>query len=279
MSLPNLDDARRELAHFLASRRARLAPSDVGLADGRRRRVPGLRREEVAVLAGVSETWYARLEQGVPINASPQVLDAVARALRLDDHERDYLFTLAGVAHERSSRVPAAVPIALRQLLDALEFAPAVVYGPRWDILAWNRAYVAVFGDPATQSELKRNVLHQIFLDPSRRALFPDWELLARRIVEQFRVSAGRYSGDPSFAALIAHVSERSAEFRALWATHDVWQQTEGEKRVDHPRAGALRFDHASLAMPDAPDVLLVTYTAGAGSPTAEAVRMLVGQQ
>ena len=270
-------DARRELAVFLTGRRARLAPGDVGMVDGRRRRVPGLRREEVAVLAHVSETWYARLEQGRPINVSPSVLGSIADALRLDAPEREYLFTLAGVTPQRPDPRALALPASLQDLLDELRYVPAVVYGPRWDVLLWNRAYALVFGDLAGASELERNVVYQLFLDPNRRRLFPEWEQLARRVVEQFRLSAGRHAGEPSFAALIAHLRERSPEFRAGWDEHRVWHQTEGEKLVDHPVAGRLVFDHASFSLPEAPDAVLLTYTTRPGSPSALALRALLG--
>ncbi len=270
-------DARRELAHFLVTRRAALSPDDVGLVSGRRRRVPGLRREEVAVLAGVSETWYARLEQGQPINVSAALLKSIAGALRLDDHERNYFFILAGAAPGAGWHNEAALPSTLRDVLDALRFAPAVVYGPRWDVLMWNRAYAAVFGDLEHASELERNVLHQILLQPSRRRLFPEWEPIARRVVEQFRVSAARKAGDPAFAELIAYLHERSSEFRAWWAEHHVWQQPEGEKHVNHPVAGRLVLGHTSFTLPDSPETLVVTYTARPGTASERALHTLLG--
>ncbi|MBV8749630.1 MAG: helix-turn-helix domain-containing protein [Candidatus Eremiobacteraeota bacterium] len=268
--------ARHELAQFLASRRARLSPEAVGLAGGRRRRVAGLRREEVAVLAHVSETWYTRLERGQPINASPEVLANIADALRLDEHEREYLFLLATSAADSTRTAAVTLPGALQQLLDQLQFAPSVVYGPRWDVLMWNRAYALVFGDLRDATELERNVLHQLLLDPTRRALFPEWETIARRVVEAFRLDAARHTGDPSFAALTAYLHERSPEFRAWWSEYRVWQQPEGQKLVDHPIAGRLLLDHVAFTIPDSGDALLLTYTARPGSPTERALAELL---
>jgi transcriptional regulator with XRE-family HTH domain len=271
-----LTEARRELAHFLANRRARLTPQEVGLTSGRRRRVPGLRREEVAVLANVSETWYARLEQGQPINASPDVLDAISQALRLDGYEREYLFVLTG--RVGFGAVPAAtndLPPAIATMLDALDRAPAVVYGPRWDVWLQNRAYVAVFGDIADVPVARGNVVRQIFLDPSRRMLFPEWKSVARTLLQSFRISAGRHAGDPAFAELIIGLRAESPEFHAWWDEHDVVRRAIGEKRVEHLIIGTLILDHVALAFPDHPDVSLIVYTAAHGSESEQKLRRL----
>lgn len=270
------NEPRRELAHFLVSRRARLTPREVGFVSGRRRRVPGLRREEVAVLANVSETWYARLEQGQPINASPGVLDAIATALRLDGDEREYLFVLAGrVGLGTALTVASDLPPAFTATLDALAHAPAVVYGPRWDVLLQNRAYVAVFGDIADVPVAHGNVVRQVFLDPSRRTLFPQWESVARTLLRNFRISAGRHAGDPTFTSLIAGLRDESPEFRTWWDQHDVEHRAIGEKRVEHPLVGTLILDHVALALPDHPDVSIIVYTAARGSESEEKLRRL----
>jgi transcriptional regulator with XRE-family HTH domain len=269
---------RQELAHFLASRRARLMPHDVGLPQGhRRRRVPGLRREEVAVLANVSETWYTRLEQGQEINVSHDVLDAIARALRLDAHERAYLFMLAGPA-ERSDAAPAQLPVlpsSVAATLDALALAPAVVYGPRYDVLLCNRAYVAVFGDIAESVTARGNVVRQMFLDQSRRTLFPDWESVARALLQSFRMNAGRHAGDPAFGELIAGLRSESAMFDSWWEEHDVERRATGEKLVEHPLAGRLILDHVAFALPDQPEVITIVYTAARGSESERKLHAL----
>ena len=269
--------ARHELAHFLASRRARLTPPDVGLSPGRRRRVPGLRREEVAVLANVSETWYARLEQGQEINVSPEVLDGIARALQLDRHERAYLFMLAGTS-ERSVAGLSLRPVLARSIvavLAALALAPAVVYGPRYDVLLCNRAYVAVFGDINDAPVARGNVVRQVFLDPTRRTLFPDWEEVARTVLQSFRINAGRHAGEPAFGELIAELRHESAEFASWWDEHDVERRTIGEKLVDHPIVGRLVLDHVALALPDRPEVSAIVYTAAAGSDSERKLQRL----
>ncbi len=270
--------ARHELAHFLASRRARLMPHDVGLSQGRRRRrVPGLRREEVAVLANVSETWYTRLEQGQEINVSREVLEGIADALRLDAHERAYLFMLAGAA-ERSDAAPAQAPVlapSIAATLDALALAPAVVYGARYDVLLCNRAYVAVFGDIAASAIARGNVVRQMFLDPTRRTLFPNWEGVARALLQSFRINAGRHAGDPAFGELIADLRGESAEFDSWWEVHDVEHRAIGEKLVEHPVAGRLVLDHAAFALPDQPEVIAIVYTAARGSESERKLRAL----
>jgi transcriptional regulator with XRE-family HTH domain len=262
-----LTEARRELAHFLASRRARLTPHEVGLTPGRRRRVPGLRRQEVAVLASVSETWYARLEQGQPINASADVLDAIADALRLDCYEREYLFVLTGrVGVGVAIAATNALPPVIATTIAALEHAPAVVYGPRWDVWLQNHAYVAVFGDIANVPIARGNFVRQFFLDRSRRTLFPEWESVARMLLQNFRISAGRRAGDPTFAELITSLCAESPEFRDWWDEHDVVRGAIGEKRVEHPIVGTLMLDHVALAIPDYPDINLIVFTAVRGS-------------
>ncbi len=273
-------ETRRELAHFLSSRRARLTPNEVGLTAGGRRRVPGLRREEVAVLANVSETWYARLEQGQPINASRDVLDAVAGALRLDGHEREYLFMLAGrIDVDRAPQPASELPEAIAATLDALVAAPAVVYGPRWDVLLYNSAYVAVFGDIAGVPVARGNIVRQMFLDPSRRTLFPDWEHVARTLLHNVRARAGSHAGDPSFTALITDLRDESAEFRTWWDEHDVVRRTIGKKRVAHPLVGSLILDHVAFALPDHADIIVVVYTAGRGSESEERLLQLCGMR
>lgn len=269
--------ARRELAHFLASRRARLTPQDVGFSPGRRRRVLGLRRAEVAVLANVSETWYTRLEQGQEINASPEVLGGIARALRLDAHERQYLFMLAGGTDRDgavSRQAPTLAP-SIRATLDALALAPAVVYGPRYDVLLCNRAYIAVFGDITNWTVARGNVVRQIFLDVSRRRLFPDWEGVARTILQSFRINAGRHADDPAFDELIAELRDASAEFGLWWDEHDVERRPIGEKILEHPVVGRLVLDHVAFALPDQPEVVVIVYTAVHGSESEGKLRTL----
>ncbi|MEU0964670.1 helix-turn-helix transcriptional regulator [Streptomyces sp. NPDC005917] len=276
-SSPSLD-RRAELSEFLRTRRARLLPSDVGLPDfGRHRRVPGLRREELAQLAGVSVAYYTRLEQGNGRNVSAEVLDAIARALRLTDAEHAHLMHLAkGKQHKKkASARPQQVRPALGQLLDSMEGVPAYVYGRRSDILAWNRMAAAVFGDWGELPVMDRNWARLVFMRPDYRDLFVDWEQKAIDIVCQLRMDAGCYPDDTRLSALVGELSVKSEEFRRLWATHDVKEKSHGVKRLHHPLVGPLSLTFESFRLPDDADQALVTYHAEPGSASVEALRLL----
>ncbi|WP_445279192.1 helix-turn-helix domain-containing protein [Streptomyces sp. DSM 118148] len=271
-------DRWAELSEFLRSRRARLQPEDVGLPDfGRRRRVPGLRREELAQLAGVSVAYYTRLEQGNGRNVSAEVLDSIARALRLTDAEHAHLTHLAKpTAHKKK---PAArqqqVRAALRQLLDSMEGVPAYVVGRRSEILAWNRMAAAVFGDWTELAPAERNWARMVFLRPDYRDLFIDWEQKAIDIVCALRMDAGCYPDDPRLSALVGELSVKSAEFRRLWATHDVKEKGYGVKRLLHPLVGELALSFETFRLADDGDQALVTYHAEPDSPSAQSLRLL----
>ncbi|MFF5017776.1 helix-turn-helix domain-containing protein [Streptomyces sp. NPDC001165] len=271
-------DRRAELSEFLRSRRARLKPEDVGLRDfGRHRRVPGLRREELAQLAGVSVAYYTRLEQGNGRNVSAEVLDSIARALRLTDAEHAHLTHLAKPkAHKKK---PAArqqqVRGALHQLLDVLEGVPAYVVGRRSEILAWNRMAAAVFGDWSQLPPAERNWARLVFLHPEYRDLFVDWEQKAIDIVCALRMDAGCYPDDPRLSALVGELSVKSDEFRRLWATHDVKEKSHGVKHLHHPLVGDLSLHFEGFRLAGDADLGLVTYHAEPGSPSAQSLRLL----
>ncbi|MEU2375173.1 helix-turn-helix transcriptional regulator [Streptomyces misionensis] len=271
-------DRRAELSEFLRSRRARLKPEDVGLPDfGRHRRVPGLRREELAQLAGVSVAYYTRLEQGNGRNVSAEVLDSIARALRLTDAEHAHLTHLAKPKSHKKR--PAArqqhVRPALRQLLDTMEGVPAYVVGRRSEILAWNRMAAAVFGDWEDLPAAERNWARLVFLRPEYRDLFVDWEQKAIDIVCALRMDAGCWPDDPRLSALVGELSVKSEEFRRLWATHDVKEKSHGVKRLHHPLVGDLALNFESLRLSDGTDQSLLVYHAEPGSPSAESLRLL----
>lgn len=271
-------DRRAELSEFLRTRRARLLPSDVGLPDfGRHRRVPGLRREELAQLAGVSVAYYTRLEQGNGRNVSAEVLDAIARALRLTDAEHAHLMHLAkGKQHKKKgSARPQQVRPSLAQLLEVMDGVPAYIVGRRSEVLAWNRMAAAVFGDWGELPVAERNWARLTFLRPEYRDLFVDWEQKAIDIVCQLRMDAGCYPDDPRLSALVGELSVKSEEFRRLWATHDVKEKSHGLKPMHHPLVGELSLNYESFRMPDDTDQVLVTYHAEPGSPSAEALRLL----
>jgi transcriptional regulator with XRE-family HTH domain len=274
---PSLD-RRAELSEFLRTRRARLRPSDVGLPDfGRHRRVPGLRREELAQLAGVSVAYYTRLEQGNGRNVSAEVLDSIARALRLSDAEHAHLTHLAkGKQHKkRASARPQQVRASLGQLLQSMENVPAYIVGRRSEILAWNRMAAALFGDWAELPVAERNWARLTFLRPDYRELFAEWEQKAIDIVCQLRMDAGCYPDDTRLSALVGELSVKSEEFRRLWATHDVKEKSYGVKRMHHPLVGELSLNYESFRMSGDQDQALVTYHAEPGSPSAEALRLL----
>lgn len=277
-------DNRDEIRDFLASRRARITPQQAGLtAFGSNRRVPGLRREEVAMLAGVSADYYVRLERGNLGGVSEQVLASLADALRLDEAERLHLHDLARAAGTRPGRArrrpPLVVPESVRLLLDALTGAPAVVRNDHLDLLAWNplgRAlYDPLFTGPSHDDRRPPNHARFAFLDPAARDFWVDWERAAHDTVGILRGVAGRDPHDRHVQDLVGELSTRREEFRALWARHDVHLHRGGTKRIHHPVVGDLELLYDTLAIAQAPGLTLLVYTAAPGTPTADAVRLL----
>jgi transcriptional regulator with XRE-family HTH domain len=268
---------RAELADFLRRKRAALQPDDVGLPCGGRRRTPGLRREEVALLAGVGATWYTWLEQGRDVRASLDVLEAVARALRLTPAERSHLILLG-----RGEEVPPLAPPpekaspAMRRLVASLDPTPAYLLGRRWDYLAWNRAAAALFGDFGRIPPAIRNHLWQTFMDPRRRALMPDWPAHSRLVVAKFRADSARQLGDPLFEELLDALRQASPEFAKAWKRHEVAQSGQGRKELQHPEAGPLEFEHAVFHPTEAPDQRLILYSPVPDTRTAEKLRELM---
>ncbi|MFI9461987.1 helix-turn-helix domain-containing protein [Streptomyces xiamenensis] len=270
------------LGEFLSTRRARLKPADVGLRDyGDRRRVPGLRREELAQLAGVSVAYYIRLEQGLSLNASPQVLDALATALRLDEAERQHLHTLSGDPRPRRRRLPAErVTAAVRQLVDAFGDSPVVVVGRRSDVLTWNRAGHALFAghlDPGSPDQVatRPNTARLVFLDAHTRELYVDWPRKARDVVGKLRQAVGQYPNDPQLASLIGELSVGSSQFAKLWAEHRVRAWDMAEYRMCHPVVGELDVLQHSLPVPRGHGMRVVVTTAASDSASQAALRLL----
>lgn len=271
-------DRRAELSEFLRTRRARLKPEDVGLPDfGRHRRVPGLRREELAQLAGVSVAYYTRLEQGNGRNVSAEVLDSIARALRLTDAEHAHLTHLAKPKqHKKKPAAPTQhIRAALRQLLDSIDGVPAYIVGRRSDILAWNRMAAALFGDWSELPPQERNWARLVFLNPrpascswSGTRSRPTWSAFCAW-------TCGCHPDDPRLSALVGELSLKSEEFRRLWARHDVKEKSHGVKRLRHPLVGDLTLSFETFHMADDAQQSLITYHAEPGSPSAEALRLL----
>jgi len=244
-------DHRAALAEFLRARREALTPSQVGLPAGRARRTPGLRREEVAMLAGVSVTWYTWLEQGRRINASADVLRAIGRALRLDAAGVDHLTALGQPATVTPAEVPSCgpddVPSALRRLIAAFEPAPAYVLGPRWEFAAWNTAQARLYPRIETLDDDDRNLLWVLFSDPSTRQLIVDWDIHARQALAEFRASTTALRDDPAMVALVERLGAASDDFDRWWAEHDVARFETRLRRFNHPIAGLLTFEYQLL--------------------------------
>jgi transcriptional regulator with XRE-family HTH domain len=259
------------LGEFLRSRRAALTPEAAGIVSYGARRVPGLRREELAQLAGVSPAYYTRLEQGQSTNASPSVLDALARALELDEDERQHLHALASspaAGRPRASRPQQARP-SLVALLEAMPDVPAVVMDARSEVLAWNDlGHRLLAGHVAGRPNLTR----MLFLDPHTRELYRDWEQETARAVASLRFIAGRFRDDRRLAELIGELTLKSPEFAALWGRHPVKRCTTGLKRMHHPEVGELDLCFEVLHLPDDSGQRLLTHTAAPGSEGALAL-------
>lgn len=276
-------DNRAEVREFLTSRRAKLSPAEVGLPDVGRRRVPGLRRGEVATLAGVSIEYYSKLERGTIAGASSAVLDALAQALRLDETERAHLFDLARAADGiptsgRPRRRPGAHATSrpsLSWLLESITNGVAFVRNPQQDLLATNALgrvfYAPLIGDGGRTPNLARFQ----FLDPASRDFYPDWDAFAHMCVSIMRVEAGRDPHNRAMQDLVGELSTRSDTFRRLWGSHDVRTHGTGTKRFHHPDLGEVEFAYEELALTAEPGLALIVYTAEPGSPSAEKIRLL----
>ena len=253
-----MTDAAGQLGAFLRSRRERLRPEQLGLAGPRRRRTPGLRREEVANLAGISTEWYLKLEQGRPVAPSAATIDALSQALRLNEVEHAHLHMLAhGERHRVFARE--VVPAPLRRLIESLPH-PAYVTGLRWDVLAWNEA-AALLADFDALAIEDRDILLYVLVDPKGRRLFGEgWEAEARRMVALFRATHDVWAADPAFAGLIARLRAVCAEFDAWWGAHDVGAALSGTKVLHHPTQGRLCFDYTTFQANDDPRLKLAVY-------------------
>ena len=273
-------DARREFADFLASRRAKITPEQAGLpVYGGTRRVSGLRREEVALMAGVSADYYVKLERGNARGVSDSVLEALARALQLDEAEHDHLFDLARAVNT-ASRIPRRGPKpqvrpSVQRVLDSMATAPAYVRNRRLDILAANRlgrALIApVFADPRRPANLARFM----FLDPAARDYYLEWEPMASDVVAILRSEAGRDPHDKALQDLIGELSTRSELFRSRWAAHNVRLHRTGVKRLQHPVVGELTLDFDAMELPADTGLTVIAYSAEPASPSADNLRLL----
>jgi hypothetical protein len=268
-------DRHQELTAFLRSRRARISPEQVGLPRGTRRRTPGLRRGEVALLAGVTPEWYSRLEQGRDIHVSGQLLESLASVLQLDANERTHLFLLAlRQPPPIKAFSPTTIGPTLQQFLSQLGTTPACVVTPRLNVVAWNAASCAVFGGFETKSERERNLIWRLFTSSGLKNA--ESEELARLYLAQFRAEYARFIEDPWWATQIAELSRISPEFRELWTRHDVLNVVEGHKSMHHPLAGELAFEFLLLQTVDSSDFRVLIYMPHSNSGTADKIERLL---
>ncbi|MFK0020849.1 helix-turn-helix transcriptional regulator [Streptomyces sp. NPDC090798] len=273
------DDPRRELGEFLRTRRTRLRPQDVGLEPGPRRRVAGLRREELALLAGVSSDYYQRMEQGRDVRPSEQVLDALARALSFSAEETRHLHSLAAAArtparpprHHAAEEVP---PTTLRLLRTIT--SPSVVVGRFLDVLAWNPLAGALLGEFTQRPRSERNLL-SLLLHPEADRTCPERAATVAELVAMLRTQVAAEPGHPRAVELVGELAVRSDEFASLWARHDVAETTRGRMRVQHPLVGELNLDWDAYPMPGTTGPVLIAFTAEEGGPDAERLQLLAG--
>ncbi|KJL24284.1 hypothetical protein RL72_01775 [Microbacterium azadirachtae] len=264
------------LSEFLTSKRAAVSPTVAGIPETGHRRVPGLRREEVAFLAGVSVDWYVRLEQGRQVTPSESVLAAIARILRLDDAERDYLFNLArptpGLNNHSTKR--SLVRPGITRMIQTFVNQPAFVLGPRMEVLTGNELAWALLADFPTMAPGHRNLLRWIMTDPSTRTLYVDWAIIAAELVGVLQLEASANPDDEEIAALVGSLSTSTPEFRRWWATPNPQGRTAGTKRFDHPIGGPLTIDWEAFTIPDDTQQTLFVYTA-ADANSAAALSLL----
>jgi transcriptional regulator with XRE-family HTH domain len=271
------EQRRRDLGDFLKTRREQLVRADLGLPPVGGRRSSGLRREEVSYLSDVSVTWYTWLEQGRDIHPSRQVLDAVARTLRLSTAEHTYLLSLAGYSAPQIAPEQMAdkAPASVQRLLDSLPGFPAYVTGPDWGVQGWNAAFAALYPNITTVDLTDRNMLWLVFTDPYLRELMPDWEVASRRFLREFRAEVGPRLGEVPWCDLVARLVEASESFRTSWESHDVEGFTSRERLFRHPSAGDLLVELHRLEPCDHPDLRLMIYTPVLTTDAPERLRLL----
>ncbi|OPJ65883.1 helix-turn-helix transcriptional regulator [Clostridium chromiireducens] len=268
----------KELGDFLKTRRAKISPSELGISEGlRRRRTPGLRREEVAHIAGIGLTWYTWLEQGRTIQVSAEVLESLSRVLMLNKQERIHLYTLARQA--LPTDIPSyqkSVSQILQHVLDNLLLSPSFIMDTRWNIIAWNKAASAVFADFRKIDESKRNMIKMMFTYDDYKKLFIDWESHAQGMLARFRSTIGHYIEDPWLTKIIEDLKRESDEFNLWWTRHDVQGNSEAYKKLKHPIVGELFFEFVSFDVSDNSNLKLIVNTPSLGSDTDIKVKSLL---
>lgn len=267
----------KELGNFLKTRRARINPSQVGLSSASRRRTPGLRREEVAQLAGVGVTWYTWLEQGREIHVSTQVIESLSRVLMLDKQERIYLHLLANQPlPEEIPGYPGVVSPILQHVLDSLAYCPSLVTDQRWTVVAWNKAACTIFGDFSEMTSRERNIVWAMFIDGKYKKLFINWDMHAKGLVGRFRATCGQYIEDSWLAKFIDELKTQSAEFDLWWSLHDIESNSEKFKQLNHPIMGILDFEVCNFDVADNSGLKLIVHNPLAGTDTLAKMKSLV---
>lgn len=270
-------ERRRELGAFLRKRREELIRSDFELPPVGRTRVTGLRREEVAYRSGLSVTWYTWLEQGREINPSRQVLDSIARNMRLSTAEHDYVLSLAGYAPDQSRELtPVTVPSHIQRLLDAQGTSPAFAVSPDWTVAGWNHAYETLYPNISTVAAPDRNLLRLIFTDPYVRRMLPDWEVTSGHFLAEYRAEAGPSLGHPAHVALVSRLLDESPEFKRAWEEHRVERFASRQRHFHHPHVGDLVFEQHRLTPSDLPDLHVIVYLPSQEAETPEKMRRLL---
>ncbi|MDD4600814.1 hypothetical protein SDC9_11399 [bioreactor metagenome] len=279
MSLNNEKHRYKELSDFLKTRRAKILPSQVGLLPGVRRRTPGLRREEVAQLAGIGVTWYTWLEQGRPIHVSTQVIESLAKVLLLDRQERIHLYLLA------NQPIPVDIPgyqgtvsPILQHVLDSLILCPSFIMDQRWNVIAWNKAACLVIGDFSEMNVRERNVVWAMFTDNEYKKLFVDWNLHAKSLLARFRSTCGQFIEDSCLAQFIDDLKMQSIEFNLWWSLHEIQSNGEIYKQLNHPVAGILNFEISNFDVSDNSGLKLIVHVPLQETDTATKIKSLLDE-
>lgn len=267
----------KELADFLKTRRAKILPSQAGLSSATRRRTPGLRREEVAQLAGIGLTWYTWLEQGRNIHVSTQIIESLSRVLLLDKQERIHLYLLA------NQPLPADIPgyqgtvgPILQHFLDSMTLSPSLLTDQRWNVIAWNEAACVIFGDFNKMNARERNIVWAMFTDNKYKQLFVDWDLHAKGLLGRFRLTCGQYIEDSWLDRFIDDLKAQSTEFNLWWPLYDIESNSEKYKQLNHPAAGILDFEVSNFDVSDNSGLKLIVHTPLSGTDCAEKMKALL---
>jgi hypothetical protein len=280
MAINNEDYRYQELADFLKTRRSKIMPSQVGLISTGRRRTQGLRREEVAQLAGVGLTWYTWLEQGRAIHVSSSVIESLSRVLLLDRNERKHLYLLANLPLPTDiPEYQGVVSPSLQHVLDCLTFCPSLITDQRWNVIAWNREAGLLFGDFAKMNARERNIVWTMFTDAKYKQLFPDWNLYAKRVLGAFRASCGQYVEDSWLVQFVEDLKMQSSEFHTWWSLHEIENSSEKYKKLNHPTVGTLEFEVSNFDVSDHLGLKLIVHVPQPETETAAKIKLLLEKQ